>query len=121
MVDSDQNPLVPSAVATISPFESFSITESDMLPVIEPANAGAKKLGKPTSRRTRNSTACETLIPEGEKDSVRVMYEDPGLADERNKLMNLFKGQSREVPPKAGTPSGSARRGTRTRKSTKLA
>lgn len=98
-----------------------------MLPVVELTTAivgGTKKLGKLTSRRGRNAAGVrESVIPEEleeEEDSVRVVYEDPGLADERKKLMKLLKGQSRESPSRvAGTASSSVRRGTRTRKSTK--
>jgi len=47
---------------------------------------------------------------------MRVMYEDPGLADERKKLMDLLKTQTQENQSKDNKASESIRRGKRSRK-----
>ncbi|KAF5359827.1 hypothetical protein D9756_002948 [Leucocoprinus leucothites] len=110
---------IPFGSASISPFDSFDIAESDMLPVIEPAAGLRKGTGRQIGggRRTRSSVGDVGLSEEGE--SMRVTYEDPGLADERKKLMDLLKShsQSQESPPKASKAPEPVRRGTRTRKS----
>lgn len=113
--------IIPFDATNINPFESFDITESDMLPVIEPVTALKRISGRQVvggGRRTRSSVGKE------EVESMRVMYEDPGLADERKKLMELLKMQSqkagKESPSKSqGRPSESLSRGTRTKKSVK--
>lgn len=74
-------------------------------------------------RRTRSSIGNDNVIPE-EETSMRVMYEDPGLAEERKKLMNLLKGQSQgseqESPSKTTQAPEGSRRSKRTKKSTRI-
>ncbi|KAF9450451.1 hypothetical protein P691DRAFT_725915 [Macrolepiota fuliginosa MF-IS2] len=115
-VDSNPIHIIPFAASTISPFESFDVAEDDMLPIIEPAAGNRKSAGKHTSsRRTKSSAVGGSVEPE-EEQSMRVTYEDPGLADERKKLMRLLKSQNQESPSKAPE---STRRSTRVRKNTK--
>ncbi|KAJ3570667.1 hypothetical protein NP233_g4252 [Leucocoprinus birnbaumii] len=113
-----------AATSSISPFDSFELGDSDMLPIIEPP-AGSKKgagLGaRQSGRRTRSSALAE------EAEGMRVMYEDPALADEKRKLMDLLKTQSQKPdssPAKSAKvgvveSSNGTRRGMRTRKSTR--
>ena len=106
----------PFAVAPTSPFESFDLVESDMLPDIESA-VGLKKDASHqmnSSRRTRSSD--ENVNGLSQEESMRVVYEDPGLADERKKLMEFLKTQTPESPSKASKAPISVRRGKKTRK-----
>jgi len=101
------------AVAPTSPFD---LVDSDMLPVIEPATSLKKAANHHSSgsRRTRSST--ENVNEASQEESMRVMYEDPGLADERKKLMDLLKTQTQENQSKDNKVSESIRRGKRPRK-----
>ena len=87
-----------------------------MLPVIEPATSLKKAANHHLSgsRRTRSST--ENVNEASQEVSMRVMYEDPGLADERKKLMDLLKTQTQENQSKDNKASESIRRGKRSRK-----
>ncbi|KXN83795.1 S-M checkpoint control protein rad4 [Leucoagaricus sp. SymC.cos] len=120
----DPIPVIPFAETTISPFDSLDIAEGDMLSVIE------SKKDTPTTRGAGRRTRCSAsnaigLSEEASESSMRVTYEDPGLADERKKLMDLLKTQSQGTGEK-GSPSKAAkvpveptRRGMRTRKRTR--
>lgn len=107
MVEADP---ISFAVAPTSPFD---LVDSDMLPVIEPATSLKKAANHHLSgsRRARGSTEEAS-----QEESMRVMYEDPGLADERKKLMDLLKTQTQENQSKDNKASESIRRSKRPRK-----
>lgn len=121
-------PLVPFAASSISPFESFEELGVEIPPIMGVANNTGGQTGGGGVKQLLHSEA------EQEEEGMRVLYEDPGQADERKKLMSLFKsqgqgqGQGQQGRGKEGTPPEvvraseviTGRRGARTRRSARL-
>ncbi|XP_006458959.1 hypothetical protein AGABI2DRAFT_183783, partial [Agaricus bisporus var. bisporus H97] len=128
-ISSDMNPmgLIPLAASSISPFESFELDELDSLPVVEPVGAagssclkGAARNRTSARRTTRSSVVGDNNREvDGGDSSMRVMYEDPSVAEERRKLMKLLKNGEQESPSqlKEAQVEEPLKRGRRTRKS----
>lgn len=118
--------LIPFAASSISPFESFELDEIDSLPVVEPVGAGSSCLkgaarNRISARRTTRSSVVgdNNREVDGGDSSMRVMYEDPSVAEERRKLMKLLKNGEQESPSqlKDAQVEEPLKRGRRTRKS----
>lgn len=119
--------LIPFAASSISPFESFELDESVLPPIVETiGGAGPSNLkgatGKRTSaRRTTRSSVIGNSNGEVEDEgSMRVMYEDPSVDEERRKLMKLLKSGEQESffskSKDVEVPEEPLKRGRRTRK-----
>lgn len=100
----------------MAPTSPFDLVDNDMLPVTEPATSLKKAANHHLSgsRRTRSST--ENVNGVSQEEGMRVMYEDPELADERKKLMDLLETQTQESQSKDNKASESIRKGKKPRK-----
>lgn len=120
-ISEDVNPmgLIPFAVSSISPFDSFEVDESDLLPVVNGSSNLRGGAGRRASaRRTTRSVVVGSGA--GESDgSMRVMYEDPGVAEERRKLMKLMnsgEGEGNSEAKDSEVPEEPLKRSRKTRK-----